>query len=165
MEFLIPGLILVAVMAYLSTRIKRSAAAAFDAEVIETDEYSIQKAEGFLSVVGSHYLFEAYSKEFGAVADKMRMATATVTVSDASIDDAVAAIEDEIVTDTPEKIGERHYRVIEAKRAGDDEGLRVYYKLGAKNGKTYTLEIDVLAEATNDLIQKAEGMLASFELK
>ena len=165
MEFLIPGLALVALMAYLSTRIKRTAAAAFDAEAVETDEFSIQKPDGFLNVIGARHVFEAYSKDFGTVADKTRLATAKVTVSDTSIADAVEAIDDEILSDTSEVIGERHYRVIEARRIVDIEDYRVYHKLGQSAGRTYIFEIEVLAEASREFIQKVEAMLASFELK
>jgi hypothetical protein len=51
MEILIAGVILVAFMAYASTRIKRSAAKAFEAETVETDQFVIQKPDGFLNVI------------------------------------------------------------------------------------------------------------------
>jgi hypothetical protein len=78
MELLIPGLILVALMVWASTRIKRNAAAAFDAESIETEGFTIEKPEGFLHVLNddSGLAFRAYSKEFGKVGNKdVRMAT------------------------------------------------------------------------------------------
>ena len=67
MELLIPGLILVALMVWASTRIKKNAAAAFDAEVIETESFSIRKPEGFLHVLNddSGLAFRSYSKDFG----------------------------------------------------------------------------------------------------
>lgn len=167
MEIAIVGLILVALMIYASTRIKRSAAAAFEPEAVENDAFSIQKPEGFLNVIGGdpRFAFEAYSKDFGKEADRFRLATATVTVSDGSVDDAVAAIEDEIASDVSEVIAERHYRVIEAARKVDGGDLHIYYKLGETAGKTYKFEIDVLAEADRDWMRKAEAMLASFEVK
>lgn len=69
MELLIPGLILVAIMVWASTRIKRNAAAAFDAEQVETDDFVLEKPEGFLHVLNDNtgLLFRAYSKEFGTV--------------------------------------------------------------------------------------------------
>ncbi len=72
MELLIPGLILVALMVWASTRIKRNAAAAYDAEVIETEEFSIAKPEGFLHVLNddSGLAFRAYSKGFGTVGNR-----------------------------------------------------------------------------------------------
>ena len=78
MEFLIPGLILVAIMAWASTRIKRNASAAFEAEQVETEYFVIEKPEGFLHVLNdkSGLLFRAYSKEFGKVGrSDLRQAT------------------------------------------------------------------------------------------
>ena len=51
MEILIPGLILVGLMVWVSTRIKRNAAKAFEREEIETAEFSLTKPEGFLAPV------------------------------------------------------------------------------------------------------------------
>ncbi len=67
MEILIIGVIVVALMVWASTRIKRSAAEAFEEEAIDTDDFSLVKPEGFLSPVeNDEYLaFYAYSKEFG----------------------------------------------------------------------------------------------------
>ena len=67
MEILIVGAIVVALMVYASTKIKRSAAAAFEEETIETDEYSFVKPEGFLNPVEpeGYLAFYAYSKEYG----------------------------------------------------------------------------------------------------
>ena len=81
MEILVPGLILVALMAWLSTRIKRNAAAAFDAERVETEEIVIDKPEGFLHVLNddSGLLFRAYTKDFATVGQRdVRQATIEV---------------------------------------------------------------------------------------
>lgn len=78
MELLIPGLILVALMVWASTRIKRNAAAAFDAETVDTEQFVIRKPEGFLHVLNdsSGLAFRSYSKEFGKVGDRdVRRAT------------------------------------------------------------------------------------------
>ena len=67
MEILIMGGIIVALMVYASTRIKRSAAAAFEEETIETDDFSLVKPEGFLNPVENEdfLAFYAFSKDFG----------------------------------------------------------------------------------------------------
>lgn len=67
MEILILGLILVALMAYLSTKIKAASAAAYQEELIQADNFSIVKPKDFLHPYNekSEYAFEAYSKEFG----------------------------------------------------------------------------------------------------
>lgn len=156
------GLILVALMVYTSTRIKRSAAAAFEAEIIETEDFVIQKPEGFLNVVGPDpkYVFEAYSKDFGGPKETIRLARANLTIGPDATD-----IKDEIVSDIGLSVGEQHYRVVEAKRVENDVDCRVFHKLAEKDSKTYDLEMTVLAEASDDFLHKAEAMLASFELK
>ena len=54
-------------MVWASTRIKKTAAAAFEAETVETDDFVIKKSDGFLNVINGDpkYAFEAYSKEIG----------------------------------------------------------------------------------------------------
>ena len=83
MELLIPGLILVALMVYASTKIKKNAAKAYEAESIETAEFSITKPHGFLHPLNgeTEYAFEAYSKEFGQDhAEQFRQASAELLV-------------------------------------------------------------------------------------
>lgn len=67
MEILIPGLLLVALMVYASTRIKRTAAEAFESESIAGDDFIIEKPSGMLTVINGRpdLLFESYSKEYG----------------------------------------------------------------------------------------------------
>ncbi len=67
MEILIIGGILVAIMVVASTKIKKSAAAAFKPETIETEEFSIEKPDGFLYPLRDvpDFPFEAYSKQYG----------------------------------------------------------------------------------------------------
>ncbi len=161
------GLILVALMVYTSTRIKRSAAAAFEPETIETDEFIIQKPEGFLNVIGGdpQYLFEAYSKDFGGFKQNLRMGTAKLTAASGTVDGSAEDLADEVVSDIREVINDRHYRVIEARRRTNDIERRIFSKLAENNGQVYRFEVDVLGEADADFLAKAEAMLGSFELK
>ena len=70
---IILGLILVALMVWASTKIKKTAADAFEPEFIETDAYSLQKPEGFLHVIGDEtHEFMAYSKDFGKGDESLR---------------------------------------------------------------------------------------------
>src|ERR1044072_6257842 len=83
MEILIIGIVVVALMAYVSTKIKKSAARAFEPETIETDEFIIVKPEGFINPINdeSAFAFEAYSKEFGTGdAKNLRQAEMFVSV-------------------------------------------------------------------------------------
>lgn len=63
---------MVALMVWASTRIKKNAAAAFDAETVDNDLFVIRKPEGFLHVLNdsSGLAFRSYSKEFGKVGDR-----------------------------------------------------------------------------------------------
>lgn len=172
MELLIPGLILVALMIYASTRIKKTAAEAFDAETIETDEFIVRKAEGFLTVIGgdSKYLFEAYSKEFGTgAAEEIRQGTAKLSVrKERSVEEAAQAIiadSSAVRSDLSEIIGERRYRVIELDKVKGDVPLRVFHKLADHGEKVYDFEIVILPETTDGFIRNIETMLNGFEVK
>ena len=172
MELLIPGLILVALMVYASTRIKKTAAAAFEAETVETDDFIIQKPDGFLNNLNGdpQFAFEAYSKEFGgAGAENLRLGTAKLRVyDDITIDEAVANLSNsgnEIVSDISEIVNEKRYRVIEAKRTEKGVEVCVFYKIAERNARVYEFEIAALAETTDEFMRKIETMLAGFELK
>jgi len=172
MELLIPGLILVALMAYASTRIKKSAAKAYEAETVETDEFIIQKPAGFLIVIGGdpQFAFEAYSKEFGgAGADDFRKATAKLRIYDKASEHEIAKrvldSGDSMVSDLSEVIAETRYRVIETGRSEKGVEFRDLHKIGERNTKTYELKISALAETTDDLTRNIEVLLSSFELK
>ena len=67
MEILIIGGILVLIMVIVSTKIKKSAAAAYQPEFVEKEDFSIEKPEGFLYPLHDppDYHFEAYSKVYG----------------------------------------------------------------------------------------------------
>ncbi|MEP6788444.1 MAG: hypothetical protein ABJB40_08435 [Acidobacteriota bacterium] len=172
MELLIPGLILVALMVYASTRIKKTAAAAFDAETIETDDFIIQKPDGFLNKLNGdpEYAFEAYSKEFGGPgAENVRQGTAHLKIYDGvSSEQAVANLLKsgvEITGDISEVVNEIRYRVIEAGRTEKGVELRVFYKIAERNSRTYEFEITALAETSGEFMRKIETMLAGFEVK
>ena len=91
MEILIVGVILVALMAYVSTKIKKSAAQAFEREEIETENFSIIKPAGFINPLNdenSAFAFEARSKDLGKEAARnLWRARATLRVV-AGVDDS-----------------------------------------------------------------------------
>lgn len=162
MELLIPGLILVALMIYASTRIKRSAARAFEAETIETDEFIIQKPEGFLNVIGGDpkFAFEAYSKDFGGYgAENIRLATANVVVKK---DTSVEAVKAEMA-DPGGKIIDDH--LVEQHMNENGVDFRVLSKLAERNGNVFIFTIRSIAETTPEFMRNIEAMFDSFELK
>ena len=169
---LIPGLILVAFMVWASTRIKKIAAAAFDAETIETDEFIIQKPSGFLYVINgdAKYAVEAYSKEYGmSGAEEFRQGRVYLTIHNGeTLDNIVSSVStsgERVIDDFTEVIGTKHYRVVETKRTEKDIDFRVIYKLAESDGKVYKLEAIQLAKNSEEFLSKVEALINSFELK
>lgn len=149
MEILILGVILVALMAYVSTRIKKSAARAFEREVIEAEDFRLVKPEGFINPVreNSEYAFEAYTKDFGEddAAAEHRQARAVVRVHQIAPPDENLPAESE--------------------SSENGVTLQKFHKL-LRNGETaYELEIEVLKENREQYSDKINEMLGSFSLK
>lgn len=168
MEILFFGLILVALMIYASTRIKKSAARAYEPETIETDDFIIDKPAGFLTVIGGdpRYAFESYSRDFGGEdAPEFRKATAKITIFNSLEDAAKDRGDDHIISDISEKIGGRSYRVTEARRRIGDVGFKVFRKSSNKDDRIIRLEIVVIDEPTDEFLRNIETMLLGFEVK
>jgi|SRR5687768_5270942 len=166
MEILIPGLILVALMVYASTKIKKRAAEAFEPETIETDAYSLRKPEGFLHVIDSPgHDFEAYSKESGD--DNYQPKRATIEVD---------AIRDFDLANAREEVRMRSVECavmdetdsgcrIEADEAANEIGLKVFYKLVDAGDVIYRLRFAVLSKHADDYTRRIDETLDSFTVK
>ena len=144
MEILIIGAVLVALMAYASTKIKKSAARAFESETIETDEFIIVKPEGFINPINdkSRFAFEAYSKDFGKDgAENTRQAEIFVSVFSKQDFKANETVENETAYN--------FYKVIESE----------------KLNKVYELKISVLKDFLADYQKRVDETLESFRLK
>jgi hypothetical protein len=171
MELLIPGLILVALMVYASTRIKRIAAEAFEPETVETDDFTLEKPEGLLNVINRDpsLAFQAYSRDFGVdEAAEFRAVRAEIRVyENRSLDYATAAIREavKVNSEISEIIDERKYNVLEAEMIERGIGFRELYKLTEKDGQVFELKIIELEDLADDLVQKAETMFATFAVK
>ena len=171
MELLIPGLLLVALMVYASTKIKRSAAEAFEAETIETDAFILEKPEEFLNVINRDPSLEldAYSREYGLEhAAEVRQARAEIRrFEDSTIDEAVTRIRDSatVKSDIAEIIAERKYRLIEAERIEKGIGYREIYKIAASGTTVYELKVIALEDANQEVTSRIESILTSFILK
>jgi len=167
MELLIPGLLLVALMVYASTRIKKMAAEAYEAETIETDEFSIQKPEGFLHNLNGDpkFIFEAYSKELSKVNDKFRIGTVTLLQIENSTLESVAKelLRSDATDHGTEIIDEHRYRHFESFKNNDGVETEVSYKLVERNRNVYKLEITAVKESAND--QWVETFFDSFRVK
>lgn len=171
MEILIVGIMLVALMVYASTRIKRVAAEAFDAERVETDKFLVDKPEGFLNVLNRNpsLAFDAYSREFGADhAASFRAARAEVRLlAGQKMNDAVAQLSrsSKVLSDVTEVIDGRKYRVIEAESVEKGVGFREIYKLSENGNGVFEMKLKMVEGSDAEIVKKAELMLASFEIK
>lgn len=163
---------MVGLMVYVSTRIKRSAAAAFELENIETDEFSIRKPEGFLHPLnndnGLH--FEAYTKEFGEDdAKKLRHAWAELEVHEGSapgsIIEEIKRSAEKVSIEETIREGERQVYLVDTERLENGVPVTTLYKITADGSRVYEMRISVLDEFKENFLQKSEEMRASFRLK
>ena len=168
MEILIPGLILVALMVWASTRIKRNAAKAFEAEHIEGVGFELEKPGGFLNRIDARdgYLFDAYSKEFGTgSAAELRLATAVVFQSDNSLHEA-ATLEQTKLSNSERseqfELDGSDCIIITGEVVDEGQSFDVSEKVISRDGQTFVLRIEALKGQPTDLQRKIEQMLLSF---
>jgi hypothetical protein len=171
MEFLIPGLILVGLMVWASTRIKRSAAKAFEREEIETAEFSLTKPEGFLSIVdpADGAVFSAYSKDFGVDgAEKMRRATAELRVfPNAQLTEIVESAKagaSAILSEQTGVIGGNKCANIIVERLEEGILLESHYNIVAGTDAVYRLTVNVLSDNKDEFRSRIDELLTSFSL-
>lgn len=172
MELLIPGLLLVALMIYLSTRIKKTAAAAYEREEIDTPEFSLVKPEGFINPVNnpSDVVFSAYSKDFGSEgAENLRQAEIIVTRLDgAAFDLACEAARGALASVTSEEtttVG--GHRACEIRGSVEEQGVptAVAYSIQEGDGRIFELRAVILEDQRSTFAQRIDETLASFRLK
>ncbi len=170
MEILIIGGIVVALMIYTSTRIKRNAAAAFAEETIETDDFSLVKPEGFLAPVENEgfLAFYAYSKDYGeeGKAEKSRQGLIKLKIlagrSSAEIAKDIKARFDKTLRE--EKAGADTI-LLEGARTEDEVETLYYHKLVARDERIFDLEMAILGDYRENFEEKPEKLLASFHVK
>lgn len=171
MEILIVGLILVGLMVYASTRIKRTAAEAFEPETVESDDFTIEKPDGFLYVLNGDpsLSFEAYSREMGeGDAGRFRAARAELrTYEKRTLNYASTAIKGstKIDSELSEVINGQKYRVMEGTSEEKGVGFREIYKLAEKLGRVFEFKLLIVEDTDADVSRKAEAMLGSFTVK
>lgn len=172
MELLIPGLILVALMVWASTRIKRNAAAAFEAERVDAPEFAINKPEGFLHVLNddSGLAFRSYSKEFGKVGNKdVRAATIEIEKHDRSDIDSVR----QNIEADAESIGSFEAYIDGGEKAARGRSVsiqnggeyEVSHKLVARGSTVWECRGSVLSERSGDFSVRIEEALDSVRIK
>jgi hypothetical protein len=167
MELLIPGLILVALMVWASTKIKKTAADAFEPEFIETDAYSVQKPEGFLHVIGDEdHEFNAYSKDFGK-GDNIGTRQATIEI-DVFRGEGVGAVRDSI-TESAESfeitVDTAALCEINTEETANESVVSAFYKIVAADDSVFRLRFAVLPEHKDDYLRRIDDTLDSFTIK
>ena len=168
MEILIPGLALVALMVYVSTRIKRSAAKAFDEEVVETEDFTIKKPEGFLIPNEANGLaFAAYSKEFGTGdAGSVRQVAAELRIHPGKTPEAVR---DTIVAEASKVVSEQHLAggamILETETTENGVLLETERRLVEKEGRLFEFAVTALSETKEAQQRNIDTLLSSFEVK
>ena len=171
MEILIPGLVLVGIMVWASTRIKRSASRAFEREEIETPEFSLTKPEGMLSLVDppDGLLFSAYSKEYGKEpAELIRRAAAELRrFPGAHFDEVVerAKIDStRVISEQTGIIDGRKCANIVVERLAQGVSVEGQYKIVAGPDGIFQLSVTVLPEHKDEFQRGIDEMLSSFTL-
>ena len=176
MEILIIGGILVALMVLVSTKIKKSAAQAFERETIETEDFRFVKPDGFINPLReiSDYAFEAYSKEFGEKNERnIWRAQVYLTVSEGMKFNTVCKdikkkdgklLSEKFLKDSAD--GEK-ICLIERETSKDDAEFFEFRKIveSRKQEKTYDLKILVLKSFRADYIGRVDEFINSFQLK
>ena len=176
MEILIIGGLIVALMAYASTKIKKSAAAAFEREEIEMEDFSIIKPAGFINPINdeSAFVFEAYTKDLGTEAARnIRRARATLrvisgldfeTVCRDTKNNSGIIITKKFAEDTPER---RKIFLLESEKTEHEAKIFSYWKIaeGREPQKIYELQVSVLEEYREELADAASEMIESFTVK
>jgi hypothetical protein len=170
MELLIPGLALVALMVYASTRLKKATARALEAEEIETEHFSISKPAGFINVVSpdGDRLLQAYTKEFAESAPNVRKAEATVRVRSGS----TVGSELEVLKSIPGFVSSKWEEgshgspcLVRLDQTIDGTVIHRSVKLVEDEGLVYRLQIDVPAGCDDEFTAARREMNDSFEVK
>ena len=169
MEILIIGVLIVALMIYTSTKIKKSAAEAYEEEIFETEEFALVKPEGFLNPIRreSEFAFEAYSKDYGEDdAETIRQGLITVKIFTdqkfAQICKLARQSVDKVLSE--ENVDNRTFWLKGIKTEKDID-TEIYHKVIANNQKVFDLKITILAKVEADYSERTEKTLESFRVK
>jgi hypothetical protein len=176
MEILIVGVLLVAFMVFVSTKIKKSAASAFERELFDNENFRLIKPEGFISPIdeNSKFAFEAYTKEFGKNdADEFRQAQANlIVIFDSSFETVIENIKETAAKFLSEKLlenapDEQKICLLETEKIEENVIVKIFYKIigSKKHRKIYQLQASVLDAYEENYSDRIHEMLESFVVK
>lgn len=166
----------IAVLMFVSSRIRRVANRAFEPETVETAEFKINKPEGYLHPLNndSKFAFEAYSRELGEKgAGRLRKSLVKLNVNEGSnfgkVVRSVKQNADNIYSETaPENVPpNQKICLLEGYKTEDGIKRTVFHKIveSRNQNKTYDLEVTVLEANEDEYIGKASELINSFTVK
>lgn len=168
MEILIIGLIIVALMAYTSTKIKKAAREAFEPETVSGNGYSITKSEGYMVPArddNTPIEFEIVSKEFGGgECSKRRRVSLTLSISSGGLAGVRKELRrqlTEITEDELSKDSQKTTLAITGDRELDGCPVRIFMRGFDRGGKIYRFEAVATLEDIEDNEENIKAMLDS----
>ena len=174
MEIWIIGGLIVVAMVLISTKIKKTAAKAYEPETVETEEFLVRKPEGFLHPVRrrTEYPFEVYSKLYGADREARNIwrASAVLRVHDGKAIDRILtdAIKEETFTAKDISQTDLGRECVSRSEKTEDEMEYAVLRRIVENrrlGKTWELQVTMLRKHEPEYAQRAAEMLASMDIK
>ncbi len=171
--------VFIAVLLLISTRVRKSASAAFEPETINKNDFIIFKPEGYLTPIdeATDYPFEAFTREVGERnAGRMRKSMAKLEIYDGlqfeeireKTREKFSEVVSEIIYDGVPK--GQQICLIESREPENDEdavGKLYFHKIieSKPKGKTYDLEVMVLEAHAEDFGDRKDRLIESFNLK
>ena len=176
MEIFIVGVAVVALMVYVSTKIKKSAAAAFEREQIEEEDFSLVKPEGYIHPFkeNSPFAFEAYTKDFGdEEAKSFRRSRATLRVVSGSDFDTVCRNAkkdaDRITSKRFVEDATANQKIFLLENEKSESGVKFYtrWKIveSGERRQVYEFQVSVLGEYQEEYADAAGEMIRTFSVK
>ncbi|HQU84473.1 MAG TPA: hypothetical protein PKY59_15150 [Pyrinomonadaceae bacterium] len=168
MEILFVGIAIVALMAYVSTRIKKSAADAYLRETIDAPEFALVKPEGFLNPIDAKegLAFYAYSKDYGVEdSAKFRHSEIRIRVYESvNLKEIVKNLKSLAEKVVSEKNGNGAF-LLKTENSEEKVYLEKDHKFISKNNKIYELEFKTLQENKEDYAERIAETFESFKIK
>ena len=167
----------IALLIFISTKIRNAANAAYEPEIIRRENFQIFKPEGYLNPVEWTQAkpFEAYTREVGERASgRLRKSLVKLTVSDGlSFDNLRKEIKANAQTFVSTEFDEnapqgQRICLIETKKENDDEVITVFLNKLVESRpqkKTFNLEISILENYRDEFEDRINQMLESFTVK
>ncbi len=174
MEIFIVGIAVVALMVYVSTKIKKSAAEAYEAETVETEDFVIYKPEGFIHPLNddSGLAFVANSKDWGKNdASQFRQARAALrvisnsdfkTVCENAKKAAGKITSKDFVENAP--AGQKIF-TLTGETLESDVNILTFWKIVETRGKIYELKAAVIKAYAEEFGERINEMTESFTVK